>query len=176
MGNFSFLANQPNYTLFAAACIEAEAVLAASPTLCALACRKALELAVKWVYAADTAIDAPYQDNLMSLIHHPAFRLALDARTWGKLPYLVKLGNHELNLINDPLFCLLIKQHGAAVAGVSPLPEAFRNVGLRFWQRNMLYRAALVKSTADFGYFIYRAKAADADHTHNSPWYIRREV
>lgn len=94
MGNFSFLANQPNYALFASACIEAEAVLAASPTLCALACRKALELAVKWVYAADTAIDAPYQDNLMTLIHHPPFRLALDARTWGKLPYLVKLGNH----------------------------------------------------------------------------------
>ncbi len=97
MGNFTYLTSQPNYTLFAAACNEAEAVLAASPTLCAVACRKALELAVKWVYAADGGIDLPYQNNLMTLIHHPPFRFAMDARTWGKLPYVVKLGNHAVH-------------------------------------------------------------------------------
>ena len=35
----------------------------------------------------------PYKDNLQSLIHEPPFRFALDANTWGKLPFMIKLGN-----------------------------------------------------------------------------------
>ena len=61
--------------------------------MCAVGCRKALELAVKWVYAADSSIEMPYRDNLQSLIHEQSFRFAMDGRTWGKLPYIVKLGN-----------------------------------------------------------------------------------
>jgi len=48
--NFTFLESQMEYALFAPACIEAERVLATSPAMCAVGCRKALELAVKWVY------------------------------------------------------------------------------------------------------------------------------
>ena len=102
MGNFSFLTEQPNYALFATACNEAEAILPVSPTLSALACRKALELAVKWVYAADSQIDAPYQGNLSSLIHHPPFRQEMDERTWGKIRFVMSLGNlaaHEGKVI-----------------------------------------------------------------------------
>ena len=35
----------------------------------------------------------PYKDNLQSLIHEPSFRFALDSKTWGKLPYIIRLGN-----------------------------------------------------------------------------------
>ena len=56
MTNFEFLATLKEYALFAAACMEAERVLAASPAMCAAGCRKALELAVKWVYSADTTV------------------------------------------------------------------------------------------------------------------------
>ena len=93
MANFSFLQTQKNYALFAPACIEAENIYATSPALCAVGCRKALELAVKWVYAADTSLQMPYRDNLQSLLHDPSFRFAVDYQTWGKLPYIVKLGN-----------------------------------------------------------------------------------
>ena len=93
MSNFTFLQTQPAYALFAAAALEAEKVYAASPAMCAVGCRKALELAVKWVYAADTTMQAPYKDNLQALVHDPTFRFALDARTWGKLPLMIKLGN-----------------------------------------------------------------------------------
>jgi type I restriction enzyme R subunit len=79
--------------MFAAACFEAERVLATSPTMAALGIRKAFELAVKWVYAADSTITLPYKDNLQSLIHEPSFRFAMDERTWSKLPYIIKLGN-----------------------------------------------------------------------------------
>lgn len=93
MSNFTYLAQQKAYALFAPACMEAENIYATSPALCAVGCRKALELAVKWVYAADTSMQMPYRDNLQSLLHEPSFRFAVDYQTWGKLPYIVKLGN-----------------------------------------------------------------------------------
>lgn len=91
--NFEFLQGQTEYTLFATACIEAERVLATSPAMAAVGSRKAFELAVKWVYSADNTITMPYKDNLQSLIHEPSFKFAMDHQTWGKLPYIIKLGN-----------------------------------------------------------------------------------
>lgn len=91
--NFEFLHGQEEYKLFAMACIEAERVLATSPAMSAVGSRKAFELAVKWVYAADNTISMPYKDNLQSLIHEPTFKFAMDNLTWGKLPYIIKLGN-----------------------------------------------------------------------------------
>ncbi|MBP1153641.1 MULTISPECIES: DEAD/DEAH box helicase family protein [unclassified Paenibacillus] len=91
--NFEFLQGQTEYVLFATACIEAERVLATSPAMAAVGSRKAFELAVKWVYAADNTITMPYKDNLQSLIHEPSFRFAMENQTWGKLPYIIKLGN-----------------------------------------------------------------------------------
>ena len=93
MTNFEFLSSISDYTLFSAAAIEAEKVYSTSPAMCAVGCRKALELAVKWVYSADNTISMPYKDNLQSLIHEPSFRFALDSQTWGKLPFIIKLGN-----------------------------------------------------------------------------------
>lgn len=93
MSNFSFLASKTEYALFAPACVEAEKIFASAPALCAVGCRKALELAVKWVYAADTTMKMPYKDNLQSLIHEPSFRFAVDSNTWGKFPFIIKLGN-----------------------------------------------------------------------------------
>ena len=97
MTNFSFLHTQSAYDLFAPACVEAERIFAASPAMCAVGCRKALELAVKWVYAADTSMEMPYRDNLKSLIHEPSFRFAVDRNTWGKLPFIAKLGNEAVH-------------------------------------------------------------------------------
>lgn len=92
-GNFAFLQGQAEYRLFASAAIEAEQVLITSPAMAAVGARKALELAVKWVYSADNTISMPYKDNLQALIHEPSFRFALDHMTWGKLPFIIKLGN-----------------------------------------------------------------------------------
>ena len=93
MSNFSFLQTKPEYSLFANACKEAEKIYATAPALCAVGCRKALELAIKWVYAADNTMQMPYKDNLQSLIHEPTFRFAVDYNTCGKLPFIIKLGN-----------------------------------------------------------------------------------
>ena len=104
MTNFEFLSSIPDYTLFSAAAVEAEKVYSTSPAMCAVGCRKALELAVKWVYSADNTISMPYKENLQSLIHEPSFRFALDNRTWGKLPFIIKLGNlsvHTERVVNN---------------------------------------------------------------------------
>ena len=93
MSNFGFLTFKKEYALFAPAAVEAEKVYASAPAMCAVGSRKALELAVKWVYSADSSIEMPYKDNLQSLIHEPSFRFALDGKTWGKLPYVIRLGN-----------------------------------------------------------------------------------
>lgn len=111
MTNFSFLCTQITYALFAPACVEAERIFAASPAMCAVGCRKALELAVKWVYAADTSMEMPYRDNLQSLLHEPSFRFAVDRNTWGKLPFIAKLGNEAVHTGHniqkgDALLCL----------------------------------------------------------------------
>ena len=93
MSNFGFLHENKQYALFAPAAIEAEKVYTSAPAMCAVGCRKALELAVKWVYSADNTMQMPYKDNLQSLIHEPTFRFAVDYNTWGKLPFIIKLGN-----------------------------------------------------------------------------------
>lgn len=90
MSNFSYLSTRPEYSLFANSAIEAEKVFSTSPAMCAVGCRKALELAVKWVYAADKTITMPYKDNLQSLLHEPSFRFAVDRNVWSVLPSIVK--------------------------------------------------------------------------------------
>ena len=97
MTNFSFLSEKDEYILFAPACIEAEKIYATSPALCAVGCRKALELAVKWVYAADRDMKMPYKNNLQSLIYEPSFRFAVDCNTWNKLKLIIDLGNHSVH-------------------------------------------------------------------------------
>lgn len=93
MSNFQFLEKQTEYSLFSSAAIEAERVYSSAPAMCAVGCRKALELAVKWVCSADSTMSLPYRDNLQSLIHEPSFRFEVDQQTWKKLPFIVKLGN-----------------------------------------------------------------------------------
>lgn len=92
--NFDFLKREDGYyDMFADACIEAERIYATSPAMCAVGCRKALELAVKWVYAIDNSISMPYRDNLSSLIHEHSFQECLDERVWRRLISITRLGN-----------------------------------------------------------------------------------
>lgn len=91
--NFEFLYDKSEYQLFSLACIEAERVLTTSPAMTAIGCRRAMELAVKWIYSADNNIKMPYKDNLQALIHEPSFRFAMPKQTWSKLRYIIDLGN-----------------------------------------------------------------------------------
>ena len=56
-------------------------------------------------------MEMPYRDNLQSLLHEPSFRFAVDRNTWGKLPFIAKLGNEAVHTGHniqkcDALLCL----------------------------------------------------------------------
>ena len=93
MSNFGYLSNNEQFSLFAQACIDAENAFAVSTSMCAVGCRKALELAVKWVYAADSSMHMPYRDNLQSLVHEATFKDSMDRTTWSRIQPVIRLGN-----------------------------------------------------------------------------------
>ena len=68
--NFDYLLEKSQYSDFAAQAVEAEKSLAISPATCAILSRRALELAVRFVYSYDAELKLPYRDNVsLSLIH-----------------------------------------------------------------------------------------------------------
>ena len=78
-GNFDFLKNKKEFQSFAQACIEAENSILISPATTAILCRRALELAVRWVYSFDKELRLPYRDNLSSLVHDNSFKYLIDS-------------------------------------------------------------------------------------------------
>jgi type I restriction enzyme R subunit len=91
--NFIFLQKKAQFASFANACLEAEKSLQVSPATCAILTRRALELAVKWLYASDSELQVPYQDNLSSLIHESTFKSIIDEDLFPLMKYIIKLGN-----------------------------------------------------------------------------------
>lgn len=91
--NFSFLENKEQFKSFTGACLEAEQALATNNSATAILARRALELAVRWVYSFDSDLKVPYQDNLSSLIHHRSFRDVLEPKLFKPIEFVVKLGN-----------------------------------------------------------------------------------
>ena len=53
LGNFNFLSEKEIFEKFSSACIEAEKSILVSPATTAILSRRALELAVKWLYSFD---------------------------------------------------------------------------------------------------------------------------
>lgn len=95
--NFDFLKILPQYESFTPACLEAEKSLVVSYASTAILTRRALELAVKWVFSYDEELKAPYQDNLSALIHDYTFRSIVDVALLPKLNYIKSLGNKAVH-------------------------------------------------------------------------------
>lgn len=93
MRNFDFIAQKKKYKDFAPNCLEAEQSLMISPSSCAMLTRRALELAVKWIYRFDDDVKIPYRDNLSSLIHNRSFIDIIDDDLLPMIKFIIKLGN-----------------------------------------------------------------------------------
>ena len=91
--NFDYLLLKTEYKDFAAQAIEAEKSLSISPATCAILARRALELAVRFVYSYDAELRLPYQDNISSLIHEDTFRSIIEPRLFPMLKFTIHLGN-----------------------------------------------------------------------------------
>lgn len=91
--NFDYLLEKTEYKDFAKQAVDAERSLAISPSNCAILSRRALELAVRFVYSYDADLTLPYQDNVSSLIHEYTFRRIIEPRLFPMLKYVIHLGN-----------------------------------------------------------------------------------
>lgn len=61
MTNFDYLKNNKRFASFSEQAIEAERSLTISPATSAILARRALELAVRWVYVNDNELELPYR-------------------------------------------------------------------------------------------------------------------
>lgn len=95
--NFEFLKKEEKYNSFTYACIEAEKSLMVSYASTAILSRRALELAIKWVFSYDEDLSAPYQDNLATLIHDCNFKNIIDVKLFPMLTYIQRLGNKAVH-------------------------------------------------------------------------------
>ena len=95
MSNFAFLeAEWPS--LYEAATKASNAVYPDPRTACFYA-RRALELAVQWIYKYDYTLLLPYQDNLSALIHEPTFKKAAGEAVFNKARIIIRLGNEAVH-------------------------------------------------------------------------------
>ena len=97
MSNFDFILKNKIFKTFAEASVEAEKSIAVTNVSCAIMCRRALELAVKWLYANDKELIIPYQDNLSSLVYDINFRNMIDENIFKEITYIIKLGNFSVH-------------------------------------------------------------------------------
>ena len=99
--NFSFLIETEEYNIFSNACLDAENVANSAPALSVSGSRKALELAVKWVYAADQNMELPTgRYTLQDLLHERCFLQEVDAEIRSRMQYIVRMGNYGIHTGN----------------------------------------------------------------------------
>ncbi|MBA3342839.1 MAG: DEAD/DEAH box helicase family protein [Gemmatimonadaceae bacterium] len=92
---YSFIALEWPATYEAAA--RAEAAVHADPRTACFYARRALELAMAWVYKHDAALKLPYQDNLSALIHEPSFKQTAGEAVFNKARVINTLGNRAVH-------------------------------------------------------------------------------
>ncbi len=97
MSNFDFLKQSKIFNNFSEACCEAENGLGLNTITCSILCRRALELAVKWLYANDNDLSIPYNDNLSALVHDITFKNIIDEKILKQIEYIIKLGNFAVH-------------------------------------------------------------------------------
>ena len=97
MSNFDFILKNGIFKTFAEASVEAEKSIAVANVSCTILCRRALELAVKWIYANDRELVLPYQNNLSSLVYDINFRSMINEKVFNGMTYIIKLGNFSVH-------------------------------------------------------------------------------
>ena len=94
MSNFSFFQHVPQMKSFTDIAVAAETVLSIDPAACVLNCRRAMEAAVKWMYAVDGSLVAPWDDKLVTLINTEEFRGIVDDQLIFRLDFIRRMGNN----------------------------------------------------------------------------------
>lgn len=93
MTNFDYLKDESQFNGFSDIAIVAEKTLGIDANTCILNCRRAMEMAIKWMYSVDRDLTVPYQDNLSSLMNSKNFRDIIDSDLLKRLNFIRKYGN-----------------------------------------------------------------------------------
>ena len=93
MTNFDFLLATPAFESFADVAVAAERIYAIDPSACVLNCRRAMEIAVKWMYAVDGSLVMPWDDKLVSLMNADGFRDIVDDDILRRMDFIRRIGN-----------------------------------------------------------------------------------
>ena len=93
MTNFDFLLSEKKFAKFASAAVTAEKILHIDPEAAVINCRRAMEIAVKWMYSVDSDLSTPFDENLRSLINESDFHDIVGDDLWKRLDIIRKIGN-----------------------------------------------------------------------------------
>ncbi len=91
MSNFAFL--QTEWAPLFEAASKAESTAHNDARTSCFYARRALEIAVAWLYTHDKSFKLPYQDTLSALIHEPSFRANVGEALFTKARLIKDLGN-----------------------------------------------------------------------------------
>ncbi|MBV8807200.1 MAG: DEAD/DEAH box helicase family protein [Acidobacteriaceae bacterium] len=95
MPHFGFL--QAEWKDIFTAAAKAELNTLPDPRTGCFYARRALELAVAWLYKADKSLKAPYDDNLSALLNEPTFRTLIGQDRYTKARIIKELGNEAVH-------------------------------------------------------------------------------
>ncbi len=91
MSNFDFLT--PEWLDLRKSATKAEASINQDPRASCFHSRRALEVAIQWVYSHDPSVQRPYEDQLSALIHEPSFKRLLSGDLFLKIRSIKDIGN-----------------------------------------------------------------------------------
>ncbi len=89
--NFSFLKEHWAFLLQDAQQVEAYALR--DPRAASIYARRTLEIALKWLFANDTALKVPYEKSLAAMIHEPTFARNIKRGLFHDIKFIHRLGN-----------------------------------------------------------------------------------
>lgn len=93
MTNFDFLTKDKQFESFSSVAVAAEKTLHIDLSTCIINCRRAMEMAVKWMYSVDGALQMPYDDRLVCLMNNEDFREIVGIDIWRRMKLIRELGN-----------------------------------------------------------------------------------
>ena len=94
MTQFGFLSPWPE---FLQAAQKAEAAAVPDPRTACFYARRALELAVQWMYQHDRSLAKPYDDGLSALVHAPSFKNTAGEAIFHKAKFIISMGNQAVH-------------------------------------------------------------------------------
>ena len=95
MSNFDFL--EAEWPAVYEAASKAEAAVYPDPRAAGFYARRALELAVRWLYTYDGSLKTPYADGVSALIHEPTFKASAGKVIFMKARFVNTTGNQAVH-------------------------------------------------------------------------------